>query len=153
MGDMLVRLYALPERPKVAEGVHIKRVLSPDTGRVEEFIRAHFSEGWIYESKAALYQTPPACFIAVKDRKILGFACYDATAKGMFGPVGVDPEARGMGIGGALTYRCMEAMREAGYAYAAIGWPDGKESFYERSVGATVIPDSAPGVYSRMVTI
>lgn len=151
MSDMLVRLYALPDRPTVAADVQIKRVLPPDFGRVLAFVRERFSDGWAHECTAALYQSPPACFIAVRGHTLLGFACYDATAKGMFGPVGVDEAARGLGIGGALTYRCMEAMREAGYAYAVIGWPDGKEAFYERTVGATVIPDSAPGVYSRMI--
>lgn len=151
MSDMLVKLYALPDAPQVAEGVRIVRVLPPDFGRVLQFVRTHFDEGWAHECEAALYQTPSACFIAVREHTVLGFACYDATARGMFGPVGVDAAARGSGIGAALTYRCMEAMREAGYAYAAIGWCDGKEAFYARAVGAVPIADSAPGVYSRMI--
>ncbi len=151
MSDLLVRLYALPPRPSVAADVRIERVLPPDAGRVLAFVREHFSDGWVHECAAALYQTPPACFVAVREHTLLGFACYDATAKGLFGPVGVAPEARGAGVGGALTHRCMEAMREAGYAYAVIGWADGKEAFYARAVGAAPIPDSAPGVYSRMI--
>lgn len=151
MSDMLVKLYALPAPIKAAEGVEIKRVLPPDFGRVLEFVKTHFSDGWMHECEAALYQSPSTCFIAVKEHTLLGFACYDATAKGMFGPVGVAESARGQHVGAALTYRCMEAMREAGYAYAVVGWCDGKESFYAHTVGATPIEGSAPGVYSRMI--
>lgn len=151
MSDLLVRLYALPPRPSVAADVRIERVLPPDAGRVLAFVREHFSEGWAHECAAALYQMPPACFVAVQGHTLLGFACYDATAKGMFGPIGVAPGARGAGMGSALAYRCMEAMCETGYAYAVIGWADGKEAFYARAVGATPIPDSAPGVYNRMI--
>lgn len=151
MSDLLVRLYALPPAPAAVDGVRIERVLPPDTGKVLEFVRTQFSEDWACECAAALYQSPPACFVAVQGHTLVGFACYDATAKGMFGPVGVSPSVRGQGIGGLLTYRCMEALREAGYAYAVIGWADGKESFYARAVGATPIADAQPNVYSRLI--
>jgi hypothetical protein len=38
-------------------------------------------------------------------------------------------------------------MREMGYAYAVVGGV-GPADFYERAVGATVIPGSSPGVYA-----
>lgn len=37
-------------------------------------------------------------------------------------------------------------MRDIGYAYAIIGGV-GPAAFYEKTVGAILIPDSAPGVY------
>ncbi len=151
MSDMLVNVYALPAPPTTEEGVRITRVLPPDFGKVAAFVESHFGEGWAHECQAALYQTPPACFVAVREQAIVGFACYDATARGMFGPLGVDAAERRHGIGAALTYRCMEAMREAGYAYAVIGWCDGKESFYARTVGATPIENTGDTVYSRMI--
>ena len=151
MKDMLVNLYALPTAPATVEGVRLERVLPPDFGRVLQFVAAHFDEGWVHECEAALHQSPPSCFVAVKEHALLGFACYDATARGMFGPVGVDAAARGQGVGAALTYRCMQAMREAGYAYAVIGWCDGKEPFYTRTVGAVPIENTGDTVYSRMI--
>ncbi len=151
MSDMLVNVYALPAAPVLAEGVTVKRVLPPDFGRVLAFVKTHFEDGWVHECEAALHQSPPACFVAVREHTVLGFACYDATARGMFGPVGVAAAARGQGIGAALTYRCMEAMREAGYAYAVIGWCDGKEPFYARTVGALPIECTGDTVYSRMI--
>ncbi len=151
MSDMLVNLYALPQAPTVAEGVRIERVLPPDFGKVLSFVKAQFSDGWAHECEAALHQSPPACFVAVKEHAVVGFACYDATARGMFGPLGVDAAARGQGIGAALTYRCMEAMKEAGYAYAVVGWCDEKQAFYARTVGAMPISDTGATVYSRMI--
>ena len=93
---------------------------------------------------------PSSCFLALKDGEILGFACYDSTAKGFFGPTGVDLRYRGLGIGRALLLRTMEALFEAGYAYAVIGWA-GPVEFYRKAVGATVIEDSEPGIYRGLV--
>ena len=80
---------------------------------------------------------------------VLGFACYDATAKDFFGPTGVMESQRGKGIGAALLIACMQAMAAEGYAYAVIGGA-GPVAFYEKVVGATVIPDSVPGPYRDM---
>ena len=90
-------------------------------------------------------------FLAVKDKEIIGFACYDCTAKGFFGPTGVTEEFRGRGVGTALLYACMAAMKEEGYAYAVIGWVSDAQAFYEKTVQAIPIPDSHPGVYIRKI--
>ena len=54
--------------------------------------------------------------------------------------------ARGTGIGKALLFRCMEALKESGYVYGVIGGV-GPREFYEKAIGATEIPNSDPGVY------
>jgi hypothetical protein len=38
-------------------------------------------------------------------------------------------------------------LRELGYAYGIIGGA-GPTEFYERTVGATIIPESVPGIYA-----
>ncbi len=55
------------------------------------------------------------CFIATENGKLVGFACYDSSSKGFFGPIGVDPQRRGENIGQALLVRTLTAMREYGY--------------------------------------
>ena len=45
---------------------------------------------------------------------------------------------------------CLRAMRESGYGYAIIGGA-GPMKFYEKAVGATIIPDSKPGIYTDML--
>lgn len=155
-GDMLVKLYDLPDiRPlleKLAEeGISIKRVLSPDRGRVLGFVQKEFGDGWMHECEQALCTQPATCYVAVKEKQVIGFGCFEATAKNYFGPVGVQKDCRTGGVGTALTLACLHAMWEMGYAYAIIGWVGDARGFYEKICGATFIPDSHPGVYKRMI--
>ena len=151
--DMIANLTRLPECFEV-EGVKIKRANPADKVRVMNFIREHFSENWAYEAEYAMMQSPGKCFIAVEDRKIIGFACYDASAKGFFGPLGVTKECRGRRIGQLLTIRTMHAMREYGYGYAIIGWT-GPADFYRKTVGAELINGGEPenSVYTNMIDV
>ena len=48
-------------------------------------------------------------FIATEEGKIIGFACYDASAKGFFDPIGVLPETRKKNVGTALLLHTFEA--------------------------------------------
>lgn len=158
MIDLLVKLCTIePERELIdalaADGVKLKRVLSPDRKKVIDFVRENFSEGWASETEAAFANNPITCYVAVKDKKIVGFACYDATAKGYFGPTGVLDSERGKGIGKALLNQCLLAMWQDGYGYAIIGWTDEAVEFYKKAVNAIVIEDAAPGVYKRMIEV
>lgn len=154
--DLLVKLYEVKEDRELEErlagqGVRINRIFPPNYGKLREFIAENFSSNWVNETESALCNHPASCYVAVKDRKIIGFACYNATAKDYFGPTGVAEECRGLGIGKALLLRCMLALKEEGYGYAIIGWSDDATPFYEKVVGAVEIPDSIPGIYAQMV--
>lgn len=154
MTDYLVRLYDLPvfeaEARVAAAGIIVRRVIAPEGHVVLDWIREHFSEHWVSEAARGLAQTPVTTWIAVKDNKMLGFACHDTTAKGFFGPTGVDVAARGQGIGDALLIATLKGMREAGYGYAVIGDP-GPISFYQKRLDCLEIPKSKPGVYAGML--
>ena len=156
MPDMLVKLYELPDSSalyqKLADqGIKIIRPMTPNKTKVVEWVREKFDDGWADEISAAFTRFPVSCFVAydTKENKILGFAGYDCTYKDFFGPTGVDESARGKGIGGALFLRCLEAMRDEGYGYAIIGGV-GPAEFYKKTVGATIIEDSAPGIYKDL---
>jgi len=69
-----------------------------------------------------------------------------------FGPTGVLQSARGKGIGKALLLACLWSLREMGYVYAIIG-AAGPVRFYQKTVGAIIIPDSEPGIYTDMLKI
>jgi GNAT superfamily N-acetyltransferase len=154
LADLLVRLYDLPVFPaeaKVREaGIVVRRALPPEGHEIVEWIRARFSVRWVSEAQLGLTQQPPTVYVAIKDGALLGFACFDASAKGFFGPTGVDEAARGQGIGEAMLITTLRAMREAGYAYAVIGDP-GPVAFYQKRLDALEIPKSKPGLYAGML--
>ena len=161
MPDMLVKLYELPPvEPHLeklrALNIEIRRPIGPENYAVINWIRDNFDAGWAGEAENAFFQAPKSMFIAVRKMphekpEILGFACYDATVKGFFGPTGVGEKERGQGIGLALLLATLHGMKDAGYGYGVIGGA-GPVDFYKKCCGAIVIEDSTPGVYRWMVT-
>ena len=151
--DILVRLYDLPPLDLSrtdAAGVTLRRPLAPEKHVVTAWVGEHFGAGWVSETERAFANHPLSCFIATHDKALLGFACYDATALGVFGPTGVSKEARGRGVGAALFILTLHAMREHGYAYAIVGGA-GPIDFYQRLVDGVIIPGSWPGMYRGML--
>ncbi|MBX5138325.1 GNAT family N-acetyltransferase [Rhizobium lentis] len=154
MPDLLVSLYSnrladLKERAD-HRGISIRPALPPELHLVVNWVREQFSENWASEVSVAFSRQPVACQIAVDGGKLLGFACYDTTARGFFGPTGVDPEARGKGIGLALFSACLQTMKALGHAYAFIG-DAGPVDFYAKTAGAIVIPAPDKGIYEGML--
>ena len=154
MADLLVRLYDLPvfeAEQKVRDaGIVLRRGMPFERHVILDWIGAHFSEPWVSEAALALSQQPTTIYVAVRDNALLGFACYDTSAKGFFGPTGVDEAERGKGIGEALLIVTLKGMREAGYAYGVIGDP-GPVAFYQKRLDALEIPKSKPGIYAGML--
>jgi ribosomal protein S18 acetylase RimI-like enzyme len=153
--DMLVKLYELAPNSELdkrlaANGVVVRRALPPEMATICAWIGPRFGAGWVSEATVALCRQPTSCFIAVQGPTLVGFACYDATARGFFGPTGVDEAMRGRGAGHALLLACLNDMRAQGYGYAIIGGA-GPMDFYARSVGATAIEGSNPGIYAGML--
>ncbi len=153
--DMLVKLYDLPENYDLeklrGQGIHIKRALPVDKDSIVKYIETTFHKHWANESEVAFSNKPVSCFVAVKDRKIIGFACYNVTSLGFFGPTGISEDYRKNGIGKALLLKSLLSMREEGYSYALIGYVDVARDFYKKTVNAITIENSFPGVYQRMV--
>ncbi len=154
MPDMLVRLYDLPDPSPTYKrardtGVVIRRADPWDRKRYRQFIEETFGELWAVEADLAYRQSPITAYVAERDGGIVGFAAYECTRRGFFGPTGVKPEERGRGTGAALLFRCLESMREMGYAYAVIGGV-GPQEYYEKLCGAFVIPGSEVGVYESL---
>lgn len=166
MADLLVRLYALPDiaalLASLAErGIEIRQAHPAEKDIIAQWIRERFPGPWSAESQVALEQRPVTCYLAVRhnappesgsppwvlpSETLLGFSCHDVTRKGMFGPMAVREDWRGVGIGKALLVTSLRAMAAEGYGYAVIGWA-GPVDFYIRAVGAVVIPGSEPGVF------
>ena len=152
--DLLVNLYsrrmsASAERIE-SVGATIRAALPPELHLIQQFVRENFSEYWVSEVTVAMSHQPPGCLIAIVDGKLVGFACYDATARGFFGPLGVVEDQRGKSIGLALLIRALEAMKAQGYAYAIIG-AAGSHDFYAKAVGAVPIESDHEDIYQGLL--
>jgi predicted N-acetyltransferase YhbS len=152
MPDMLVNLLKLaPCEPLLAElreaGVIVRRAAPHEISIVREFVLKNFEAGWADEISVGYHNKPSSVFIAIREKKVIGFAAYECTRRSFFGPMGVEEKERGLGLGHALLLAALWGLREMGYAYGIIGGA-GPTTFYERAANAAVIPDSVPGVYA-----
>jgi GNAT superfamily N-acetyltransferase len=154
MPDMLARLYDLPDPSPIylrasGDGFKVRRADPWDRGRFRHFVQEYFGELWAVEAERAFIHDPITAYIATRGGDLAGFAVHECTRRGFFGPTGVRENDRGKGVGAALLFRCLESMREMGYAYAVIGGV-GPAEFYEKVVGAFVIPGSDVGIYGSL---
>jgi GNAT superfamily N-acetyltransferase len=155
MPDLLVNLLSLPALESALQqveehGVVIRRAQPFELTAVRKFIEQHFSVAWADEVTVGFANKPVSVHIATYEGRVIGFAAHECTRKDFFGPAGVAPEMQGRGIGTALLLASLLALRDSGYVYAIIGGA-GPVEFYERAVGATVIADSDPGIYTDLL--
>lgn len=146
MADMLVNLLEIEDYHKDIErlkaaGIEIFRALAPDKFRIIDWVKEHSSINAAGECDKCFSNQPISCFVAAKGSKILGYACYNATAPDFFGPTKVLEECQGEGIGKALLLRSLHALKDEGYQYAIIGGI-GPAKFYEKCVQAVLIESS-----------
>jgi GNAT superfamily N-acetyltransferase len=156
MKDMLVRLIELPDIAEVErklfekEKIIFRRAIAPEKIFVADWVMEQFGEYWKAEVEVAFSRQPVACWLAQRGNQILGFACYESTARNFFGPTGTLEPERGRGIGKVLLVKSLQSLREMGYAYAIIGGV-GPAEFYEKAVGAKTIEGSEVSVYQNLL--
>ncbi|MCU7878765.1 MAG: GNAT family N-acetyltransferase [Candidatus Thiodiazotropha sp. (ex Lucinoma borealis)] len=155
--DMLIKLYDLEFNyafidQQAKKGVVIRKPIGPDQLLILSWAEQQFPAMWIGEIQRALNNSPCSCFIAQRDSFLLGIACYDATALGYFGPLGVIDNSRGLGIGRSLTMACLLDMQLRGYGYAIVGMA-GNTDFYRKVTNAVEIPNSNPGIYQSTIKL
>ena len=150
MPDLLVPLYNLPELTRLPDGITIRPARPYESHVLLDFVREHFFDKWVSEVTVALSAQPAKVLIAEEGGRCLGFACYDVTARGFFGPTGVAPDERGRGIGKHLLMHTLHQLRHTGFAYGIIGQA-GPVDFYKAACGAIIIPDSEPGFFGGSI--
>jgi len=155
MPDLLVNLLNLPPLEPLSNeleptGVVVRRAQAFEITPVGSFISKHFSRPWADEASVAFAAKPIPLFIAVAESEIVGFAAYECTRRGFFGPAGVLEARRRKGLGRALLLHSLWGLRELGYVYGIIGGA-GPVEFYQQTVGAIAIPDSDPGIYTNLL--
>ncbi|XLS27852.1 GNAT family N-acetyltransferase [Flavobacteriaceae bacterium M23B6Z8] len=156
MKDMLVPLWELPEcsdiekRLQNQENIIVRRPIAAERHLITSWVLKNFSNYWESEVKVAFRSIPASIYVAQKNNEILGFACYECTARGFFGPTGTLEEERGKGIGKVLLVKSLQSLREMGYVYGIIGGV-GPEAYYEKTVNARIIEGSEKSVYYHML--
>ena len=152
---MLVNLFKLPPLgPSLIEmeaaGIVVRRAQPFEITPVRSFVEKAFSLSWADEISVGFANKPVSVFIALNGREIVGFAGYECTRRNFFGPTGVVEAMQKRGVGKALLLASLWGLREMGYVYAIIGRA-GPIEFYETTVGATIIADSDPGIYTNLL--
>ena len=151
---MLIKLHSLSvddhNAARLAPGATLRKPIGPEHDEVVRWVAEHFSAGWASEVRVALGNRPVSVWLAVQQAELLGFACYDATALGYVGPIGVLAAARGRGLGAALLRTCLHEMRSVGYGYAVVGGV-GAPEFFRQVAGAVEIEGSSPGLYAHQL--
>jgi predicted N-acetyltransferase YhbS len=155
MPDLLVNLAKLPPLEPLAtelekQNITIRRAQPFEISALRTFIEHEFSLSWADEVSVGFANKPVSIFIATLDRRIVGFAAYECTRRSFFGPTGVSQALQGRGVGTALLVASLNGLRELGYVYGIIG-AAGPIEFYEKTVGAVVIADSTPGIYTDLL--
>jgi predicted N-acetyltransferase YhbS len=126
---------ASDERRLRTQSIEVRRLALADAGAFQRYLRREWHWRWQVEGLRTLENDPVTTHIALRDGEIIGFASYDVSGPGEFGPMGTHRAWRGSGIGATLLRRCLADLRDAGYASADIQWV-GPIGFYARHVGA-----------------
>jgi len=146
--DMLVPLLNLPPvapmRERLLErGILVRRAKVWEASLLRDFIVANLFPPWAEEAAVAFSNKPVSAFVAFEGIKTVGFATYECTYRGVFGPIGVDAAYRERDIATVLLHECLSSMREMGYIYAIIGQA-GPRRFFEKACGALAVPEDWP---------
>src|SRR5689334_8858266 len=150
MPDLLVNLLKMPAAENAPRDFLVRRAQPFEISVVRRFVGENFSANWADEISVGFARQPVSVFVATKERELIGFAAYECTRRGFFGPMGVVDDAKNSGVGKALLLAALAALREMGYVYAIVG-AAGPVRFYQKTVGAIIIPDSEPGIYTDLL--
>lgn len=121
------------------DGVVIRRLEVHHRDSFDRYLTRRWQPAWRTEALMAMdpeRRLPPG-FLALANGAIAGFAVYDSTRPGWFGPTGVNEELRGRGLGEALLRACLRDWQAEGRDRCEIAWI-GPMAFYSRTVGARI---------------
>lgn len=108
------------------EGVMIETYRPELIPALFEFLKQEFVGEWQRFAREAIGRiesgdAPDRVWIAHERGQVIGFSHYEQER---FGPIGVSVSERGRGIGQALLYRTLSAMRQRGLHIAYFMWSD-----------------------------
>jgi ribosomal protein S18 acetylase RimI-like enzyme len=114
------------EREREQDDITVRPVTAADLPELMPFIALTFGWDWFRHAQEYLlelfggHNTRSICFlIARRQGKIVGY-CQQRLER--FGPFGVDPDCRNLGIGRLLLFNCLASMRARQTYYAYFLW-------------------------------
>lgn len=104
-------------------GIIIRRAVESDRSKVIEFLNLYFA-AWIPEVSNMFQNTPISLHLAFMGDELVAFSGHNGNNfnTGWFGPMGTNPNKRGLGIGGILLKRCLNDTKNEGFDYSIIPW-------------------------------
>lgn len=115
----------LEARLEREQGVTVKPITSADLPELMPFVVRHFGWDWYRHAQDYLLEifgdsASQICFLVARQHgEIIGY-CQQRRER--FGPFGVNPERRNLGVGRILLFRCLEAMSARHNFYAYFLW-------------------------------
>lgn len=115
----------LQERLAKEHQIKVEPVCAADLPSLMQFIAREFGWDWTRFAQEYLFTlfgpgSDEICFLVAKQgENIVGY-CQQRRER--FGPFGVDPKIRGLGIGRLLLFRCLAAMLAKGFHCAWFLW-------------------------------
>lgn len=131
-------LLELEQQREREDGLTIRPITAADVPELMPFIATHFGWDWFRHTQEYLLELfggsphPICVIVARRHGKIVGY-CQQRLER--FGPFGVAPAHRNLGIGRLLLYRCLAAMRTRHVFYAYFLWTDEQAARLYASAG------------------
>jgi GNAT superfamily N-acetyltransferase len=112
--DLLVNLLKLPPLESESPEFIVRRAQPFELSALREFVSENFSVSWADEISMGFARQPVSVFVATAERELVGFAAYECTRRGFFGPMGVVDKAQHKGMGRALLLAALAGLRDLG---------------------------------------
>jgi GNAT superfamily N-acetyltransferase len=111
------------EAEALKRGITIRRAIESDRSQVIAFLNLYF-QAWIPEVTNMFQNTPISLHLAFMGDELVAFSGHNGNNRntGWFGPMGTNPNKRGLGIGGILLKRCLSDTKNEGLDYSIIPW-------------------------------
>ena len=112
------------ERKLKQEGISFRKASVQEKKAITMWVGEKFSPFWAYEVGLGFSKESTSVWLAEYEGRFVGFAGYSLLEPNWFGPIGVDEEMRGKGIGSVLLYKAMNSLRLSGYRIVTVPWTD-----------------------------
>jgi len=126
------------EKSLALRNIIIRRALPADRDATMNLL-SQFFPAWIPEVAQTFKNQPISLHVALVRGGVEAFSAYDANNfnTGWFGPMGTNPQKRGLGVGGVLLKRCLQDMKNQGHKVSIVPWV-GPIPFYLHYANAKV---------------